>query len=119
VELETAVVECVPNVIEAAAVGVPPPMGGPDELVLFLVLRAAGGDSGRPTSENNNDEADLRKACQNAVSSRLNPLFRVGRVQVVGSLPRNASNKVMRRTLRERALKRAGGVQQGADAAKL
>jgi acetyl-CoA synthetase len=34
------------------------------------------------------------------LAERLNPLFRVGRVEVLDSLPRTASNKIIRRALR-------------------
>ena len=42
--------------------------GGPEQLVLFLVLR-----EGAATPA-----AELRKRCQAAISSKLNPLFKVG-----------------------------------------
>ena len=35
------------------------------------------------------------------LKARLNPLFRVAEVRVLESLPRTASNKVMRRVLRD------------------
>ncbi|KAG7669817.1 hypothetical protein KSW81_007961 [Nannochloris sp. 'desiccata'] len=91
VELERAVVEGVGEVAEAAAVAVPPADGGPDKLVLFLVLKSSEGDV----------SPRLTRACQHAISSRLNPLFKVGAVRVILALPRNASNKVMRRVLRD------------------
>jgi acyl-coenzyme A synthetase/AMP-(fatty) acid ligase len=91
VELERAVVEGVGEVAEAAAVAIPPADGGPDKLVLFLVLKNSEGDVG----------PKLTRACQHAISSRLNPLFKVGAVHVILALPRNASNKVMRRVLRD------------------
>jgi acyl-coenzyme A synthetase/AMP-(fatty) acid ligase len=99
VELERAVIEGVAEVAEAAAVAVPPADGGPDKLVLFLVLkREEGGDNG----------AKLARACQQSISSRLNPLFKVGAVHVISALPRNASNKVMRRVLRDRLMMAKG-----------
>lgn len=42
----------------------------------------------------------LRRACQAAISSHANPLFKVEAVVVRDSLPRTASNKLMRRVLR-------------------
>jgi acyl-coenzyme A synthetase/AMP-(fatty) acid ligase len=104
--------------MEAAAVGVPAPGGGPEQLVLFLVPQGA------------RKSADAVKGqCQAAIRSKLNPLFKVDRVrnklldyrskshsmssplmlhkcswlQVLwrDSLPRTASNKVMRRVLRD------------------
>ena len=44
---------------------------------------------------------DLLEACQRAIRSRLNPLFKVSRVVLRADLPRTASNKVMRRLLRD------------------
>ncbi|GFR42552.1 hypothetical protein Agub_g3459 [Astrephomene gubernaculifera] len=113
VELERAVVAGVPVVAEAAAVGVAPPQGGPEQLHLFLVLKqgaqqqGAGGSSSSgsgPSAAPGASEAEvaeLQRRCQQAVRDQLNPLFKVSRVAVVASLPRNASNKVMRRLLRE------------------
>lgn len=43
---------------------------------------------------------DLRFAMQQAIAARLNPLFKIHDVVITDSLPRTASNKVMRRTLR-------------------
>lgn len=83
--------ERVPHlVLEAAAVGIPTPGGGPELLHLFIVPREAGHD------------AALLSACQSALRAHLNPLFKVERLHVVGALPRTASNKVMRRVLRDR-----------------
>ena len=42
-------------------------------------------------------------AMQTAIKQHLNPLFKIGDLELVSSLPRTASNKVMRRVLRERA----------------
>jgi acetyl-CoA synthetase len=47
------------------------------------------------------DESDLHKSVQGCIRQKLNPLFKVERVVCVESLPRTASNKVMRRKLRE------------------
>jgi acyl-coenzyme A synthetase/AMP-(fatty) acid ligase len=94
-ELERAVAARVRGAAEAAAVAARPPGGGPDRLVLFVVERAGGG---APRGE------ALRPACQAAVSAALNPLFRVEAAVAVAALPRTASNKVMRRVLRARAV---------------
>ena len=88
-EIEEALA-CLPWLIEAAAVAVVPPDGGPSRLVLFLVVGDAM-PSGAP-----------RDACQQVLSTTLNPLFRVVDAIVVDALPRTASNKVMRRVLRDR-----------------
>ena len=68
-ELERACVEGVPAVQEAAAVGVPSPGGGPEQLVLFVVPRGQPGSS-----------AEMKTLCQKAIRSKLNPLFKVEKV---------------------------------------
>ncbi|KAK9822001.1 hypothetical protein WJX81_007477 [Elliptochloris bilobata] len=93
VELERSVAEGVPGVAEVAAVGVPRQGGGPERLVLHVVLEAGARVHPGP--------AALLKACQAAIRERLNPLFRVDRVVLRESLPRTASNKVIRRLLRD------------------
>ncbi len=72
-ELERAVTAGVPGVAEAAAVGVARPGGGPERLVLHVVLRAAAAAGGAAPAE-------LLRACQAAVRQRLNPLFKVDQV---------------------------------------
>ena len=68
-ELERACAEGVPAVQEVAAVGVPSPGGGPEQLVLFVVPRGQPGSS-----------AEMKALCQKAIRSRLNPLFKVEKV---------------------------------------
>jgi hypothetical protein len=82
VELERAVAEGVPAVAEGAAIAIPTPGGGPEQLVLFLVLHQS---TGTPPTQ-----GDLLRSCNTAIRSRLNPLFKAEQVHVVGSLPRNA-----------------------------
>jgi acetyl-CoA synthetase len=77
-----------PAVYEAAAVGVPPAGGGADRLVVFAVLK------------DDVPADDLRAELQREISEHLNPLFRIHDLVVVDSLPRTASNKLMRRELR-------------------
>lgn len=181
------VIASVPAVMEAAAVGLTPPGGGPEQLIMFLVLHqnaevvksssvngqqrsqtqedvqsthkqrgdkvgtsgslesireafyqvtdlaasaasrvtdmavaAAQGGAGslagqqqtgpdtqaqQPSQQQaGGDQADLyelKLKCQQAIRSSLNPLFKLERVLLRDSLPRTASNKVMRRLLRD------------------
>ena len=44
---------------------------------------------------------EIKPTIQKAISSNLNPLFRVHAVVVIDALPRTASNKVIRRVLRD------------------
>ena len=86
-DLEGAV-GVVDDVAEVAAVAVPSPGGGPDRLVLFAV------PIGTP------DVNLLRSEMQQRIRARLNPLFKVHEVVLIDELPRTASHKVMRRSLR-------------------
>jgi len=77
-----------PSVQESAAVAVIADGQGRDELVAYVVLDPAqpAGDLG----------ADLGRR----VKQELNPLFKIHDVVAVNTLPRTASNKIMRRELR-------------------
>ncbi len=86
-EIERVVV-ALPNVQEAAAIGVPPAVGGPDRLVIFAVTDAV-------------DLDQLKSVMQRAIKERLNPLFHLHAVVPIAALPRTASNKVMHRFLRD------------------
>ncbi|KAG6745874.1 hypothetical protein POTOM_050384 [Populus tomentosa] len=81
------------NVLETAAIGVPPPQGGPEQLVIAVVFK----DSDDSTV----DLDKLRISFNSAVQKKLNPLFRISHVVPFSSLPRTATNKVMRRVLRQ------------------
>jgi acetyl-CoA synthetase len=123
VELERVVLANVPAAAEAAAIGIPTPGGGPELLHLFLVLNpnAAAAKGGSHSSSHSSSSSSsssssaaseaaedairqLQQACQAALRAHLNPLFKVERVLLVQSLPRTASNKVMRRVLRSQAM---------------
>jgi acetyl-CoA synthetase len=86
-EIERAV-RSAGGIEDVAAVAVPPPGGGPSQLVIFAVS---------PSSA-----ADLRERMQQAIRRDLSPLFKIHDLVLVDSLPRTASNKVMRRVLRDR-----------------
>jgi acetyl-CoA synthetase len=86
-ELER-VVEHHPAIFEAAAVAVQPEGEGAEKVVVFVVL-----------SEEVEKE-DLRLDLGKAFASELNPLFKLHDLVIVDSLPRTASNKLMRRELR-------------------
>jgi len=87
------VLQTVPNVVETAAIAVSPE-GGPSLLVIYAVC-----SPGRPV-----DKERLASAMQSAIKRDLNPLFKIHDVVLVDALPRTASNKVMRRELRDRYL---------------
>jgi len=89
VELER-VLNGVPGVRETAAVAVAD-RHGPEYLVVYAVL-----ESGAEV-----DRGQLLADMNARLKEQLNPLFRAQSVQIVDALPRTASNKVMRRLLRE------------------
>ena len=76
------------KVYESAAVAVQPGGEGAEELVVFAVVRE---ETNRST---------LVRELQALISQRLNPLFRIHDLVITGTLPRTASNKMMRRELR-------------------
>ena len=80
----------VDEVHEAAAIAVPPVGGGPEELIIYVVLSEGASPSARA----------LKAALQRAIKTRFSSLFQVAEVVPVAALPRTASNKVMRRVLR-------------------
>lgn len=86
-ELER-VLEHHPAVFEAAAVAVQPDGEGAERLVVFTVPSADA------------DLGDLRRELSALLAAELNPLFKIHDLAVVDSLPRTASNKLMRRELR-------------------
>jgi len=95
-EIERAVLRA-EGLREAAAVSWPSPGGGAERLAIFAVPDPGGVEV---------DVDAWRRRTQEAISEHLNPLFRVDRVVIVDALPRTASNKIMRRRLRERLIGR-------------
>ncbi|MFH1302822.1 MAG: AMP-binding protein, partial [Planctomycetota bacterium] len=79
------------GVREVAAIAVSPEGGGPSLLVIFVVMQGA--------TEFTADQ--LQQEMQQIIRSQLNPLFKIHAVRAVAQLPRTASNKVMRRKLRD------------------
>ncbi|CAK9330025.1 unnamed protein product [Citrullus colocynthis] len=81
------------SILETAAIGVPLQGGGPERLVITVVFKNPG--------ETRPDLDKLKQSFNSALQKNLNPLFRVHRVVPYPSLPRTATNKVMRRILRQ------------------
>ena len=94
VEIER-VLNAVPGVRETAAVAVSPPGGGPSTLWVFAV----------PRPECQDDATALRGRFQEAIRKHLNPLFKIEQLRTIEALPRTASHKIMRRVLRDDAMR--------------
>jgi acetyl-CoA synthetase len=75
---------------ESAAIAVEPKDGGPSLLVVFYVEN--------PSKLTFEEKLFQTKKC---ISKQLNPLFKVSDLVRIDVLPRTASNKIMRRKLRE------------------
>ena len=79
------------GISETAAIAVSSTQGGPSRLVIYAVL----------APELQKDKATLLASFQAKIRQYLNPLFKISDLAIVKALPRTASNKVMRRLLRE------------------
>ena len=86
------VLNTVDGIQETAAVAVSPKDGGASQLVIHAVLIQP---ESAPTKQ------VLLAKLQTELSQHLNPLFRIHDVVIVDALPRTASNKIMRRLLRD------------------
>ncbi|MBN4051528.1 AMP-binding protein [bacterium AH-315-M05] len=89
------VLDLTEDVSETAAIAVDPPQGGPSRLVIYAVLQ-----NNNPARAGEITAEELISRFQKAIKNKLNPLFKVFDVKIVTALPRTASNKVMRRVLR-------------------
>ncbi|XP_040378814.1 probable acyl-activating enzyme 18, peroxisomal [Oryza brachyantha] len=78
--------------LETAAVSIKPAGGGPEQLAILAVLK----DRSAPCDAN-----VLKSKFQRAIQKNLNPLFKVSYVKIVPEFPRTASNKLLRRVLRD------------------
>jgi acetyl-CoA synthetase len=76
--------------LETAAIAVNPKDGGPSLLVIYYVAN----------SQTPDNQDELKKAMQQSIREKLNPLFKIHDIVNISALPRTASNKVMRRVLR-------------------
>ncbi|KAG1347583.1 putative acyl-activating enzyme 18, peroxisomal [Cocos nucifera] len=92
VEIERVCNRADESVMETAAVSIRSSTGGPEKLVVLAVLK------------DGSTKADLnllKMKFQKAIQKNLNPLFKVSFVKVVPEFPRTASNKLLRRVLRD------------------
>ena len=85
-----------PEIAETAAISVKPKDGGPGNLVVYAV----------PNNGNILEKQKLKSEFQRLMKTKLNPIYKIHDVVITSSLPRTASNKVMRRVLRDEYQKR-------------
>ncbi|MCF8232313.1 MAG: AMP-binding protein [Bacteroidales bacterium] len=90
VEIER-LLDMVEGIKETAAIAVESASGGPKELVVYYVPK----DGAQIESQR------YLELFQDTIRNKLNPLFKISAIVPRDSLPRTASNKVMRRVLRE------------------
>ncbi|XP_022753513.1 probable acyl-activating enzyme 18, peroxisomal isoform X2 [Durio zibethinus] len=91
VEIERVCDQADESILETAAISVAPPDGGPEQLIIFVVLKQG----------YNHQPEKLKMVFSKAIQSNLNPLFKVSFVKIVPEFPRTASNKLLRRVLRD------------------
>ena len=96
IKVSSAEIERVLNAVigvkETAAISISPTQGGPSQLIIYAVV----------APQVQTDKTKLMTSLQVAIKHHLNPLFKISHLEIVESLPRTASNKVMRRVLRDR-----------------
>ncbi len=85
------VLNIVEGIRETAAIAISPLEGGPSQLIIYAVVSAM----------LTQQPEELKGKLQQAIAQNLNPLFKIRGLVITESLPRTASNKVMRRVLRE------------------
>ncbi|KAK9072550.1 hypothetical protein SSX86_008984 [Deinandra increscens subsp. villosa] len=91
IEIERVCEQADVSIMETAAVSCQPATGGPELLAIFVVLK-----------KGFNTEPDkLKMTFSKAIQRNLNPLFKVTFVRIVPEFPRTASNKLLRRVLRD------------------
>lgn len=91
IEIERVCNRAHEQISETAAISIPSPGGGPEQLAIVAVLKNG------PEISVDTLKASLSKAIQ----TNLNPLFKVSFVKVVSDFPRTSSNKIIRRALRD------------------
>ncbi|KAK9273517.1 hypothetical protein L1049_018327 [Liquidambar formosana] len=91
IEIERVCDQADESILETAAISTAPLNGGPELLVIFVVLKKGF----------NSEPNELKIKFSKAIQRNLNPLFKVAFVKIVPEFPRTASNKLLRRVLRD------------------
>lgn len=98
IKISTAEIEKVlsgfAKVREVAAVSIAPKNNGPHVLIIFAA------------TDDTLSKDEMIVAMQKKINSELNPLFKIHDLVLVSELPKTASNKIMRRVLREQYIGR-------------
>ncbi|VVC76968.1 Acetyl-coenzyme A synthetase [Aquicella siphonis] len=81
-----------PDILEVAAIAIPPANNGPNLLIIYASTAAA------------LNKQDVMKEMQKKINLHLNPLFKIHDIVLTTELPKTASNKIMRRILRKKYL---------------
>lgn len=89
-----AVVNSLNFVKESAAIAVSPKDGGPSNLIIFYV-------NNESKEESKDEDLSFLSMINTVIKKELNPLFKAAELIKIDKLPRTASGKVMRRTLRD------------------
>lgn len=77
------------HITEVAAIAIPPKNGGPNCLIVFA------------ETQESLEKEYIQKTMQTKINQELNPLIKISDIIFIKQLPRTASNKIMRRTLRD------------------
>ncbi len=77
------------DIVEVAAIAVPPPANGPTLLIIYAATNVA------------LDKQKVMEEMQKKINKHLNPLFKIHDVVLCNTLPKTASSKIMRRILRK------------------
>lgn len=77
------------SIHETAAIAVTPAHHGPSHLVIYA------------TAKNNPSKENIKKTMQSRINQHLNPLFKIHDIVFIDEIPKTASNKIMRRILRQ------------------
>ncbi len=88
------ILNSVPGIQETGAISIVPRAGGLEQLIVYAVVEPTAAGHARK----------LKAIMQQTLADRLNSLFRIHDLVMVESLPRTASNKMMRRELRREYL---------------
>ncbi len=89
-EIERALIG-IEHITETAAIAVAPPQNGPSQLIIYAATTS------------NLDPEKIKQLMQTRINQRLNPLFKIQAVIFIPELPKTASNKIMRRVLRQQS----------------